>query len=192
MRQMLCPAAPGEWDVVEDSISLDADGVQFSWILALFYNEFVWFPSISRLHFSYLLLRSLFIDFSPTQYVAIRAIAEKYQMDKIGAFATSRTGNAIDLIDKVKSIRHFHVPTSSAWASEVYQQLCSRRAPISIDEGERLTPEIWVDISARREEVLWKKCEEYERAARDAEIVRENLEASLEEYKRLANIRRKR
>lgn len=81
----------------------------------------------------------------------------------------------MDLVEKVQSIHRFNIPLQTPWAAEVYHQLCSRRAPISAEEAARLDPAVWADISARREEVLWKKCEEYERAAMGASIIREDL-----------------
>ncbi|KAF7421333.1 hypothetical protein PC9H_011856 [Pleurotus ostreatus] len=162
----------GEGGLVEDSITLYADGLHVSWLLALFYNE------------------SLSIELSPTQREAIRALAEQYQMDKVGAFVTRGASNTMDLVEKVRSIHRFNIPLQTPWAAEVYHQLCTRRAPISAEEAARLDPAVWADISARREEVLWKKCEEYERAAMGASIVRDDPSTLFGQYGKLGKKRK--
>lgn len=81
-------------------------------------------------------------------------------MDLIGAYATKRMGNTLDLVERVLSIQRFSM--QDQWAKDTYDIFYQREEPISAEEGERLGFKTWAELNARRELFLrnmWEECQ---------------------------------
>jgi len=135
----------------------DVKSIDFERMLWMFYNEFS-----SCLTFCSMLI-NLYASRSYTDYTAsaekwssIISLAHKWQFERMGhaAFKAYVALSGVQAVDKIAMGQRYDFPRT--YLLEVYVEICTRKAPLSVEEGGKIGYETLALIAHSREEMkIW-------------------------------------